>query len=179
MLERNFRWRFLSKSKNVCANAISWFSIKTIINAQSNSEYYSNMMFLIFLKYFPGNYSCLVAKFHLHRSIGFHLIQSYLPSILIVSISWVSFWMDVDCVPARVTLGVITLLTVSSQVSGRKNVSKFVKNSQMHWNYWNVEQKWFFSQIIKYSQMQSYLALHKLPSLKAKRAVASNHFLFC
>ena len=67
---------------------------------------------------FPGNYSCLVAEFHLHRSIGFHLIQSYLPSILIVAISWVSFWMDVDCVPARVTLGVITLLTVSSQVSG-------------------------------------------------------------
>ena len=65
-----------------------------------------------------GNYSCLAAEFHLHRSIGFHLIQSYLPSILIVSISWVSFWMDVDCVPARVTLGVITLLTVSSQVSG-------------------------------------------------------------
>lgn len=48
-----------------------------------------------------GNYSCLVAEFHLHRSIGFHLIQSYLPSILIVAISWVSFWMDVDCVPAR------------------------------------------------------------------------------
>jgi len=65
-----------------------------------------------------GNYSCLVAKFHLHRSIGFHLIQSYLPSILIVAISWVSFWMDVDCVPARVTLGVITLLSVSSQVRG-------------------------------------------------------------
>ena len=55
----------------------------------------------------------------MHRSIGFHLIQSYLPSILIVSISWVSFWMDVDCVPARVTLGVITLLTVSSRVSGK------------------------------------------------------------
>ena len=60
-----------------------------------------------------------MAEFHLHRSIGFHLIQSYLPSILIVAISWVSFWMDVDCVPARVTLGVITLLTVSSQVSGK------------------------------------------------------------
>ena len=72
---------------------------------------------------FTGNYSCLVAEFHLHRSIGFHLIQSYLPSILIVSISWVSFWMDVDCVPARVTLGVITLLTVSSQVSGKNIIS--------------------------------------------------------
>ena len=26
-----------------------------------------------------GNYSCLVAQFHLKRSISFHLIQNYLP----------------------------------------------------------------------------------------------------
>ena len=92
----------------------------------------NNIIYYVFIYYnisnishvlFTGNYSCLVAEFHLHRSIGFHLIQSYLPSILIVSISWVSFWMDVDCVPARVTLGVITLLTVSSQVSGKNIIS--------------------------------------------------------
>ena len=49
------------------------------------------------------------------RSVSFHLIQSYLPSILIVAISWVSFWMDLDSVPGRISLGVITLLAVSSQ----------------------------------------------------------------
>lgn len=65
-----------------------------------------------------GNYSCLVAEFHLRRSVGFHLVQSYLPTILIVVISWVSFWMDVDSVPGRTTLGVTTLLAVSSQSSG-------------------------------------------------------------
>uniref|UniRef100_A0A8D8VU11 Glycine receptor subunit alpha-3 n=1 Tax=Cacopsylla melanoneura TaxID=428564 RepID=A0A8D8VU11_9HEMI len=65
-----------------------------------------------------GNYSCLVAEFYLNRSVGFHLIQSYLPTILIVIISWVSFWMDVDSVPGRTTLGVTTLLAVSSQSSG-------------------------------------------------------------
>ncbi|XP_063227036.1 glycine receptor subunit alpha-2-like [Bacillus rossius redtenbacheri] len=65
-----------------------------------------------------GNYSCLVAEFHLSRSVGFHLVQSYLPTILIVVISWVSFWMDVDSVPGRTTLGVTTLLAVSSQSSG-------------------------------------------------------------
>ena len=72
---------------------------------------------ILTLLYLTGNYSCLAAEFHLHRSIGFHLIQSYLPSTLIVGISWVSFWMDVDCVPARVTLGVITLLSISGQVA--------------------------------------------------------------
>lgn len=65
-----------------------------------------------------GNYSCLVAKFHLSRSVGFHMVQSYIPTILIVVISWVSFWMDVDAVPGRTTLGVTTLLTVSSKSAG-------------------------------------------------------------
>lgn len=67
---------------------------------------------------FPGNYSCLVAQFYLSRSVGFHLVQSYLPTMLIVVISWVSFWMDVDSVPGRTTLGVTTLLAVGSQSSG-------------------------------------------------------------
>ncbi|XP_042869114.1 glycine receptor subunit beta-type 4-like [Penaeus japonicus] len=54
----------------------------------------------------------------MRRAIGFHFVQSYLPTTLIVVISWVSFWMDVDSVPGRTTLGVTTLLTVSSKSSG-------------------------------------------------------------
>ncbi|CAL4084585.1 unnamed protein product, partial [Meganyctiphanes norvegica] len=64
-----------------------------------------------------GNYSCLQALISLERNIGFHLVQSYLPTILIVVISWMGFWMDTDSVPARTTLGVTTLLTVSNQAS--------------------------------------------------------------
>ncbi|KAF2362963.1 Neurotransmitter-gated ion-channel [Trinorchestia longiramus] len=64
-----------------------------------------------------GNYSCLVAEFHMRRSLGFHLVQSYLPTILIVAISWVSFWMDIGSAPGRTTLGVTTLLTISSKSS--------------------------------------------------------------
>ena len=60
-----------------------------------------------------------MAKFHLSRSVGFHMVQTYIPSILIVVISWVSFWMDVDSVAGRTTLGVTTLLTVSSKSAGK------------------------------------------------------------
>lgn len=63
-----------------------------------------------------GEYSCLKAEFHLQRSMGYHLVQSYLPTVLIVVISWVSFWLDVEAIPARITLGVTTLLTISSKV---------------------------------------------------------------
>jgi len=51
--------------------------------------------------------------------MGFHLVQSYLPTILMVVISWVSFWMDVNSVPGRVTLGITTLLTVSSKATSK------------------------------------------------------------
>ncbi|KAG1674383.1 Glycine receptor subunit alpha-3 [Nymphon striatum] len=64
-----------------------------------------------------GEYSCLKAEFHLTRNIGYHLVQNYLPTTLIVVISWVSFWLDVDAIPARITLGVTTLLTISSKGS--------------------------------------------------------------
>ncbi|OXA43570.1 Glycine receptor subunit beta-type 4 [Folsomia candida] len=73
-----------------------------------------------------GNYSCLVAEFHLARLLGFHLVQSYLPTILMVVISWVSFWMDVNSVPGRVTLGITTLLTVSSKAT---NVQENIESS--------------------------------------------------
>ncbi|XP_054158094.1 glycine receptor subunit alpha-3-like [Oppia nitens] len=65
-----------------------------------------------------GEYSCLKAEFYLQRALGYHLVQSYLPTILIVVISWVSFWLDVESIPARITLGVTTLLTISSKGAG-------------------------------------------------------------
>ncbi|XP_022254874.1 glycine receptor subunit alpha-2-like isoform X2 [Limulus polyphemus] len=41
--------------------------------------------------------------------------------VLIVVISWVSFWLNVEAIPARITLGVTTLLTISSKGSGIQN----------------------------------------------------------
>ncbi|KAG1674379.1 Glutamate-gated chloride channel [Nymphon striatum] len=62
-------------------------------------------------------YSCLRAELHLKRSIGFYLVQKYFPTMLIVFISWISFWLDVNAIPARVTVGVTTLLTITSESS--------------------------------------------------------------
>ncbi|VDN52974.1 unnamed protein product, partial [Dracunculus medinensis] len=61
-----------------------------------------------------GNYSRLVCLFLFKRNIGFYVIQIYLPSVLIVIISWVSFWLSRDATPARVALGVLTVLTMTT-----------------------------------------------------------------
>ncbi|VDN86703.1 unnamed protein product, partial [Brugia pahangi] len=61
-----------------------------------------------------GNYSRLTCAFLFKRNIGFYIIQVYLPSILIVVISWVSFWLNRDATPARVALSVLTILTMTT-----------------------------------------------------------------
>ncbi|XP_076323285.1 glycine receptor subunit alpha-2-like isoform X2 [Tachypleus tridentatus] len=65
-----------------------------------------------------GNFSVLKITFTLKRQNGYHLIETYLPTFMIVMISWVSFWLNVDAVPARVTLGVTTLLTLTTVAAG-------------------------------------------------------------
>ena len=45
------------------------------------------------------------------------MIQMYIPSGLVVMLSWLSFWLQVDAVPARVTLGILTVLTMTTQRS--------------------------------------------------------------
>lgn len=64
-----------------------------------------------------GNFSCLRVDFNLQRSIGFYIVHIYVPSVLIVILSWVSFWLNVDAIPARISLGVLTVLTLTTQGS--------------------------------------------------------------
>ena len=63
-------------------------------------------------------YSCLEARIGVKRRIGYHLVQTYIPSSLIVMVSWVSFWIDPKAAPARVALSITTLLTLTTQTAG-------------------------------------------------------------
>ena len=73
---------------------------------------------VLYLSIDTGAFPCLEIRFVLARSIGFFLIQVYVPSVLIVILSWVSFWLNIDAIPARVTLGLLTVLTTTTQISG-------------------------------------------------------------
>lgn len=64
-----------------------------------------------------GNYSRLKLAIQFERSMGYYLIQMYVPSDLIVVISWVSFWLNRNATPARVALGVTTVLTMTTLMS--------------------------------------------------------------
>lgn len=68
---------------------------------------------------FAGNYSSLSFTVHLTRVVGFYLMDYFLPSMLIVAISWVSFWLQADQAPPRITLGCSTMLTFITLASAQ------------------------------------------------------------
>ena len=59
-------------------------------------------------------YSQLHCTFYLGREISYYLIQAYMPATLIVVVSWLSFWIHRTATPARVALGITTVLTMTT-----------------------------------------------------------------
>ena len=65
-----------------------------------------------------ANFSCIQFSFTLVRELTFYIIQTYIPTSLLVLISWVSFWIDIGQAAARVSLGVTTVLTMTTTTVG-------------------------------------------------------------
>ncbi|XP_075697062.1 gamma-aminobutyric acid receptor subunit delta isoform X3 [Rhinoderma darwinii] len=72
-----------------------------------------------------GQFPRLTLRLQLKRNRGMYIIQSYVPSILLVAMSWVSFWISQSAVPARVSLGITTVLTMTTlMVSARSSLPR-------------------------------------------------------
>lgn len=58
-----------------------------------------------------GNFSSLSFSFKLAREMGYYVMDYYIPSMMIVAISWVSFWLQADQSAPRITLGDLAFLS--------------------------------------------------------------------
>jgi len=68
-----------------------------------------------------GAYSCLRVELLFVRQLSFFVVTVYVPCTMTVSVSWMSFWLDHKAVPARVALGVTTLLAMSTTQASIQN----------------------------------------------------------
>merc|ERR1711988_209486 len=68
-----------------------------------------------------GEYSCLQVDLMFARQLSFFIVTVYIPCSMTVSVSWLSFWLDHKAVPARVALGVTTLLAMSTTQASIQN----------------------------------------------------------
>ncbi|NXT99107.1 GLRB protein, partial [Buphagus erythrorhynchus] len=65
--------------------------------------------------FFKGYYTCVEVIFTLRRQVGFYMMGVYAPTLLIVVLSWLSFWINPDASAARVPLGIFSVLSLASE----------------------------------------------------------------
>ncbi|KAG2467534.1 GBRB3 protein, partial [Polypterus senegalus] len=84
----------------------------TVFNCKMHELYSERHIGTDFLKdHIPAFLS-----FKLKRNIGYFILQTYMPSILITILSWVSFWINYDASAARVALAILRMLNYSGSV---------------------------------------------------------------
>ncbi|XP_070533084.1 glycine receptor subunit alphaZ1-like [Ptychodera flava] len=114
-------------------------------------------------RYSTGNFSCLLARFHMRRQREMFVMGSYVPSLLIVVLSWFSFWINPNSEPARVSLCMTALLTISTQMNGIQAALPKVANLKAIDVWMSVCLIFVFAALVEYAVV-NYL------TLKAKRS---------
>ncbi|KAI1691647.1 core histone h2A/H2B/H3/H4 domain-containing protein [Ditylenchus destructor] len=58
-------------------------------------------------------YSYLRLSLHLKRTFVHHILQTFIPSAMLVIASWIAFWIPRSFITSRIILGTITLMTLT------------------------------------------------------------------
>ncbi|CAM4583106.1 gamma-aminobutyric acid receptor subunit pi-like [Lepidochelys kempii] len=111
--------------------------------------------------YETGCYPKLVFHFELKRNILYFILETYVPSILLVVLSWVSFWISQSSVPARICIGVTTVLTMTTLMMGARtslpNANCFIKAIDV---YLGICFSFIFGALLEYA-VAHFCTLHR------------------
>ena len=113
----------LSKS----SESIDHDNILVLNNTMLLRAVYSHACIFIFLRYFifsPAPFSNLYATWVFDRRTSYTVLQVYLPSYMIVILSFMALWIPQEAVPARVGLGITTVLTIVYFFGKKRNNSR-------------------------------------------------------
>uniref|UniRef100_A0A8C6SFQ4 Gamma-aminobutyric acid type A receptor subunit gamma3 n=1 Tax=Neogobius melanostomus TaxID=47308 RepID=A0A8C6SFQ4_9GOBI len=121
------------------------------------------------------DYVVMTVYFDLSRRMGYFTIQTYIPCILTVVLSWVSFWIKSDATPARTALGITTVLTMTTLSTVARNSLPRVSYVTAMDLFVTVCFLFVFAAMIEYA-MLNYYSYNNRPMLFTKNE--SLNFLF-
>ncbi|XP_060094327.1 gamma-aminobutyric acid receptor subunit alpha-6 isoform X2 [Heteronotia binoei] len=118
-----------------------------------------------------GEYVTMTVYFHLQRKMGYFMIQIYIPCIMTVILSQVSFWINKESVPARTVFGITTVLTMTTlSISARHSLPKVSYATAMDW-FIAVCFAFVFSALIEFAAVNYFTNLQTQRAMrKAARA---------
>ncbi|KAK0415302.1 hypothetical protein QR680_011879 [Steinernema hermaphroditum] len=111
--------QFESYSYNTANVIVEWMTHAVTIKdnsihlpdfALSNTRTYRHVEW-----YKAGEWYRLTVELEFRRLWGFYVLQMYVPTFLAVFISWLSFTIDLKALPARIVLGVNSLMALTFQ----------------------------------------------------------------
>ena len=106
------------------------------------------------------------------------MIQTYVPSMLTVTISWFSFWIAPDSPPARVGLGITTVLTmITISNSARAPLPKVSYTKAIDW-FLLMCLVFVFGALMEYAVVNFYASVSKKKTpQKTSKKVSEINFL--
>nr|XP_032289900.1 uncharacterized protein LOC6624476 isoform X9 [Drosophila virilis] len=75
-----------------------------------------------------GNYSCLQVEMTFTRDRAYYFTTVFIPGIILVTSSFITFWLEWNAVPARVMIGVTTMLNFFTTSNGFRSTLPVVSN---------------------------------------------------
>ncbi|XP_061107183.1 gamma-aminobutyric acid receptor subunit alpha-4 isoform X2 [Conger conger] len=121
------------------------------------------------VKSITGEYVVMTVYFHLKRKMGYFMIQTYIPCIMTVILSQVSFWINKESVPARTVFGITTVLTMTTlSISARHSLPKVSYATAMDW-FIAVCFAFVFSALIEFAAV-NYFTNAQVERAKKKQA---------
>ncbi|KAK3535941.1 hypothetical protein QTP70_021242 [Hemibagrus guttatus] len=116
-------------------------------------------------------YVVMTVYFHLKRKMGYFMIQTYIPCIMTVILSQVSFWINKESVPARTVFGITTVLTMTTlSISARHSLPKVSYATAMDW-FIAVCFAFVFSALIEFAAVNYFT---NVQAERAKKKAAKN-----
>ncbi|KAK0412670.1 hypothetical protein QR680_006344 [Steinernema hermaphroditum] len=109
-----------------------------------------------------GNWSCIRAFIVMKRLVLFHIIQTYIPTGMLVSISWMSFWLDPRASPARISLTITSLLTLTTMSNGARQDLPQVSYIKALDIWLTFSQALIFLVLLEYSFVSYYMTKRNL-----------------
>ncbi|XP_076253041.1 pH-sensitive chloride channel 1 isoform X17 [Rhynchophorus ferrugineus] len=79
-------------------------------------------------EFLRGNYSCLRVHLIFTRDRAFYFTTVFIPGIILVTSSFITFWLEWNAVPARVMIGVTTMLNFFTTSNGFRSTLPVVSN---------------------------------------------------